>query len=93
MNTVNKSMGFSPFHLRMGRVARVIPPLINVACKDVGPEDVRACKIIQDIKTITMEAQDNLLHAKISQAAQANKSCGLNFPFVVEGRIRLSTLN
>jgi len=40
-----------------------------------------------------MEAQDNLLRAKISQAAQANKTRTLMFPFVIGGRARLSTLH
>lgn len=34
-----------------------------------------------------------LLRAKISQAAQANKSCSLTFPFVIGGRVRLTTLS
>lgn len=38
-----------------------------------------------------MEAQDNLLRAKISQAAQANKDRSLNFPFKIGQRVRLST--
>ena len=28
MNTVNKSTGFTPFQLRMGRSLRIIPPLV-----------------------------------------------------------------
>ena len=40
-----------------------------------------------------MEAQDNLLCTKISQAAQANKTCTLTFPFAVGGRVRLTTLH
>jgi hypothetical protein len=40
-----------------------------------------------------MEAQDNLLRSKISQAAQANKSRTLTFPFSVGGRVRLMTLH
>ena len=40
-----------------------------------------------------MEAQDNLLHTKISQVAQANKTCTLTFPFSVGGRVCLTTLH
>ena len=40
-----------------------------------------------------MEVQDNLLCAKISQAAQANKSRRLTFPFQVSGHVCLSTLH
>jgi len=45
------------------------------------------------MEIITKEAQDNLLRAKISQAAQANKHRSLTFPFEVGNRVRLSTLH
>jgi hypothetical protein len=48
-------------------------------------------QVIRKIEEICMEAQDNLLRAKISQAAQANKSHTLTFPFVIGGQVRLST--
>ena len=67
MNTVNGSTGFSPFQLRMGRSPRVIPPLVSpepLSDKD----DVKAWRVIKDLEVLTMEAQDNLLWAKISQA-------------------------
>ena len=35
------------------------------------------------MEAICMEAQDNLLQAKISQVAQANKNQTLTFPFVI----------
>ena len=92
MNTVNKSTGFSPFQLRMGRSARLIPPL-EPATADITPEEERTQKTISKLEVIMMEAQDNLLHAKISQAMQANKSRGLTFPFKVGERARLSTLH
>ena len=41
----------------------------------------------------TLEAQDLLARAKISQAVHANKKCTLIFPFKVGDRIWLSTLN
>ena len=92
INTVNKSTGFSPFQLRMERSAQVIPPL-EPATVDTTPKEERAHKMISKIEVIMMEAQDNLLRAKISQAMQVNKFCGLTFPFEVGGRVRLSTLH
>ena len=93
MNTVNKSTGFSPFQLCMGRSARVIPPLV---CKEEpvdNKDKIKAWKIIKDLKLLIMEAQDNLLYAKISQSSQANKNHTLTFPFSIGSRVRLSTLN
>ena len=46
MNTVNKSTGFSPFHLQMGHSVHVIPPLVTMNFKDTDPEDAHACKIM-----------------------------------------------
>ena len=93
MNTINKSTGFSPFQLRMGRSPRVIPPLVEGEREDPGPEAERAFTLIKRLEQMSMEAQDNLLRAKISQAAQANKSRTLTFPFAIGGRVRLSTMN
>jgi hypothetical protein len=67
MNTVNLSTGFSPFQLCMGRSPCVIPPLtLPVPASD--KDEIKAWKIIKELKILTMEAQDNLLRAKISQA-------------------------
>ena len=93
MNTVNKLTGFSPFQLRMGQSARVIPPLVNSTISDNSSEADRTRQVIRRIEGICMEAQDNLLQAKISQAAQANKTHTLTFPFVIGGRAHLSTLH
>jgi len=93
MNTVNKSTGFSPFQLWMDRSLRVIPPLVEGDREDPGPEAERAFALIKRLEQMSMEAQDNLLRTKISQAAQANKSCMLTFPFAIGGRVRLSTMN
>ena len=82
MNMVNKSTSFSPFQLRMGQSACLIPPL-EPASIDKTPEEERARETISKLEVIMMEAQDNLLWAKISQAMQTNKSHGLTFPFKV----------
>ena len=92
MNTVNKSTGFSPFQLRMGRTPPVLPPLVNVT-NSTQLGDISALEVIRKIHQDTLEAQDNLSKAKISQAVQANKSRTLTFPFKVGDRVRLSTLH
>jgi hypothetical protein len=48
-------------------------------------------EIINKLHEDMLEAQDNLTRAKISQSAQANKSCTLTFPFKAGDRVRLST--
>ena len=91
MNSVNKSTGFSPFQLRMGRSPRIIPPLIpNLS---ITPKEIAAHTIIERLTHDVWEAQDNLLKAKISQARQANKFRLGTFPFEVGQRVRLSTLH
>jgi len=49
--------------------------------------------LIKKLEQMSMKAQDNLLHTKISQAVQANKSCMLTFHFAIGGHACLSTMN
>ena len=92
MNTVNKSIGFSPFQLRMGRSPRLIPPLVPLPC-NASTEDVSARDIIEHLQVDVSEAQDNLLRAKITQSVEANKHRSLTFPFTISSRVRLTTLH
>ena len=92
MNTVNKSTGFTPFQLCMGRSPRIIPPLVP-AKSSATVTDIDAWHVIGKLETGVLEAQDNLLKAKLSQACQANKNHTLTFPFTVGSRVRLSTLH
>ena len=80
MNTTNKSTGFMPFQLRFGRSPRLIPPLVP-AKSSATVADIDAWHTIWRMELDVMEAQDNLLRAKISQSHQANKHRSLNFPF------------
>ena len=92
MNSVNKSTGFSPFQLRLGRSPRILPPLIRTNHPENAGE-ISAREMIKKLHDDTLEAQDNLTRAKISQSAQSNKSRSLTFPFKVGDRVRLSTFN
>ena len=96
MNTVNKSTGFSPFQLRLGRSPRLIPPLLHdqeVLPLTPSSFELSARTIIDRIQHDVWEAQDNMIKAKISQAQQANKHRNTDFPFEVGQRVRLSTLH
>ena len=90
MNTVNKSTGFTPFQLRMGRCPRIIPPLVPAKSSSTVT-DIDAWHVVRKLETDVFEAQDNLLKAKLSQAVQANKHRTLSFPFTVGSRVRMST--
>lgn len=76
LNTVNASAGFSGFQLKTGRCPRIIPALSPIAKPSF--EDIEAAEVIRMINRDAAEAQDNLLQAKIDQAAQANRSQALD---------------
>ncbi len=94
MNTLNKSTKFTPFQLRFGKSPRILPPL-TPSDTHRPPTDIDsiAIDVYNRLHTGLRDAQDNLLHAKISQAAQANKSRTLTFPFRIGQRVRLCTKN
>ena len=94
MNTVNKSTNFTPFQLKYGRSPRVIPPLIEGTTPTGTAVPTRSAQsVINQLEVDVMEAQDNLLRAKVAQAVQANKSRTLTFPYAIGQRVRLSTRN
>jgi hypothetical protein len=90
MNTINKSTGYSPFQLKTGRSPRLIPPLVT---PDTGveAEDVAAADIVNQLTNDTLEARDNLLAAKLLQAANANKDRRPDPDYQVGQRVRLTT--
>ena len=95
MNTVNASIGFTPFQIRLGRSPRIIPPIIPASLSPTPPtDDVRqATEIIQQITTDTNEAKDNLLQAKVFQAHFANDHRGADELYSIGDKVMLSTLH
>jgi hypothetical protein len=91
MNTVNASMGFSPFQLCMGQSPCIIPPLVNDNMNAM--EDIRALNVIKCLETDMNEAKDNLTAAKISQSLHANETHTENFSLKIGDKVLLSMLN
>lgn len=90
MNTLNKSIGFSGFQFRMGHSTHLIPLILPP--NPSTPEDVGTVQLISDLENFVREAQDNLLMAKVQQAAQANRSRGPGIVYNVGDRVKLSTV-
>ena len=93
MNTVNKSTGFSPFQLHMGRSPRLIPPIAASARRSGGVEAVKAVELIDRISTDVAEAKDNLMLTKVFQADQANRRRAPEDAYKVDDLVMLSTAN
>lgn len=95
MNTKNASTGFAPFQLRFGRSPRVLPPQLGRAAanSEVVSEVDLAMRLIEGIEADVMEAKDNLVNAKLAQAAQANKHRRDEVVYHVGDKVYLSTAN
>lgn len=85
MSMVNKSAGFSPFQLRLGCMPRILPPLVAIAPTSEAAGSL-ALEFLKSMHVDTLEAQDNLTQAKISQSSQTNRNRTLTFPFEVSVR-------
>jgi hypothetical protein len=92
MNTVNKSTGYSPFQLKTGRSPRILPPLLH-AKKPASAEEFSATDIIAQLERDVLDAQDNLLAAKITQAEQSNKDRRPDPDYQIGQRVKLNTKN
>ncbi|KAJ2912750.1 hypothetical protein MD484_g7661, partial [Candolleomyces efflorescens] len=76
--------------LRLGRSPRLIPPMVSLS---EDPVEVQAAGLMEAHELLVLEAQDNLLLAKINQAYHSNKNRGKDPLFVVGDRVLLSTRN
>ncbi|KAJ3561342.1 hypothetical protein NP233_g10248 [Leucocoprinus birnbaumii] len=90
MNTVNASTGYTGFQLRMAFSPRILPVLADTG---TPTEKEQPAAMIARLGKNVMAAQDNLLEAKINQAATANKHRRDEFPFKVGDQALLSTKN
>ncbi|EEB95549.1 hypothetical protein MPER_05463, partial [Moniliophthora perniciosa FA553] len=93
MTTVIASTGFSGFQLRLGRSPRVIPPLSDAQLTSQDDDVRTAADVIESLRLDTMEAQDALLRAKVSQAHQTNKHRAPDHAFEPGDKVWLSTKN
>jgi hypothetical protein len=95
MNTVNASIGFTTFQIRLGRSPRIIPPIVPPSLSPTPPTDdvLHATEIIQRIATDTDEAKDNLLQVKVFQAHFANEHRGADESYAIGDKVMLSTLH
>ena len=94
MNMVNKSTGFSPFQLHMGRSLRLILPIALLAWTQAAPgPGVDALRLIEQIDVDVAEAKDNLMLAKVFQADQVNRKRGAEDAYKVNDLVMLSTAN
>jgi len=70
MNSVNASIGFSNFQIRLGRSPRLIPPLVPGTIEGPVSNEMDAMhvqKLIENIEIDMAEAKDNLFQVKISK--------------------------
>ncbi|TFK16899.1 hypothetical protein FA15DRAFT_550664, partial [Coprinopsis marcescibilis] len=92
MNTVNAATSLSPFQLHLGRSPRLIPPVVAGKTPSSPSADL-ALQLVHAHELLVLEAQDNLLQAKVDQARFANANCRLS-PLINEGNlVLLSTGN
>lgn len=92
MNTVNASIGFSPFVLKTGRSPQLLLPLLgNKHNTDENAEEQDARKLIKAIENNVLAAKDSSLTAKISQAHHANKDRAPEPCFQVGDCVMLTT--
>jgi len=94
MNTINVSTSFSPFQLRMGRSPYLIPPLVAITADKSAmntPETDAAIALIQKIESNILEAKDNLLTAKVTQAEFTNRHHANEDVFTIGDKVMLLT--
>ena len=94
MNTINASMGYSGFQLRLGQSPCIIPPIVpsHLSPKlcSAGPA---AETVIAQLQNHVADAKDNLLLAKVAQAHYVKPSCADKIVYKVGNKVMLSTFH
>lgn len=93
MNTVNSSLGFSGFQLRSSFSPQLIPPLVPAAELTGSDNEFDAHELLTKIQVDVLEAQDNLLSAKLDQVRSHNRHHRADPGFAVGQRVLLKTKN
>ena len=95
LNTVNASMGFLGFQLKMGHSPRLVPPILDLLPMKLSgtKEAVDVASLIEGIAVNVQDAKDALAATKVSHAYYANAHCGVEDVFVVGNLIMLSMFN
>jgi hypothetical protein len=95
MSSVNASMGYTPFHLHLGRTPRMLPPLtpknVQSARQDFPTDVANALDAIISLKTDVADAHDALVASRIAQANAANVHRSNEPDFNIGDFIYLST--
>ena len=93
MNTVNSSMGYTPFQLKSTHSPRLIPPITMDTGANGSQEVVGAREVIERLQKDVLDAQDNLMAAKTRQAHFANAHQAPEDAYQVGDLVMLSTKN
>ena len=96
MSAVNASTGVSRFQLHLGRQPRILPPILDSDVSthtDASDDAAIAAELLRRIDTDVLEAQDNLLAAKLAQMTAANRGRCNDPDFKVGELVLLSTFH
>ena len=95
LNTVNASMGFSGFQLKMGHSPKLLLPIVNLLLVELSgtKEGVDVASLIDKIDMDVQDAKDTLAAAKVAQAYCTNAHHGIEDVFVAGDLVMLSTFN
>ncbi|KAG2110912.1 uncharacterized protein F5147DRAFT_526495, partial [Suillus discolor] len=91
MSTINASTGFAPFQLQLGRLPRMLPPLVPGAATLQDPEEKRARSLLSKLNFDLMEAHDTMIASKAAQANAVNKKRASHLILQEGDRVMLAT--
>ncbi|KAJ3480303.1 hypothetical protein NLI96_g8442 [Meripilus lineatus] len=94
MSSINGSTGLAPFQLHIGRLPRLIPPMIPATPNTTPDDDIkRASDLLATFTTDMHAAKDNLTAAKIAQTIASAPHRGKEVSYNVGDLVLLSTMH